>query len=153
MTNPVFSVADLVTKTLNRQVAALPFRYTSRGETEILLLTSRRAKRFIVPKGWPTEELADYDVAAQKAYEEAGVIGKALHTPVGDYLHWKKSGGEAACVMVDVYALEVRKQLRKWPQMKRRQLSWFSLSDASGVAYAPGLAELVKNFVPSCTRF
>jgi hypothetical protein len=141
-------VVGLVIETLKRQVAALPFRKTSRGEHEVLLLTSRKAKRFILPKGWPAKELEDFQVAAQKAYEEAGVIGKTHRTPVGDYLHWMRPDDGVACIMVDVYALEVREQLRKWPQMKVRRSNWFSLSDASGIAYAPGLAELLKNFVP-----
>jgi hypothetical protein len=135
-----------VTGSLRRQVAALPFRRTPRGAPEVLLLTSRKALRFILPKGWPSKKLADFELAALKAYEEAGVVGKAWRTPVGDYLHWQRPRDKMACVMVNVYAFEVRKQLSRWPQMNARQSNWFSLNDAAGVAYAPGLAELLKNF-------
>ncbi|RVA46075.1 NUDIX hydrolase, partial [Mesorhizobium sp. M7A.F.Ca.CA.004.09.1.2] len=34
-----------------RQVAAIPFRLTARGDIEVMLVTSRTTRRFIVPKG------------------------------------------------------------------------------------------------------
>ena len=40
--------------TTGTQVAALPYRVTDAG-LEILLITSRRTHRWIVPKGWPAK--------------------------------------------------------------------------------------------------
>lgn len=34
------------------QVAALPYRIGDDGQVEILLITTRRTKRYIFPKGW-----------------------------------------------------------------------------------------------------
>ncbi|TIU62201.1 MAG: NUDIX hydrolase, partial [Mesorhizobium sp.] len=36
-----------------RQVAAIPFRLGPDGGIEVMLVTSRTTRRFIVPKGWP----------------------------------------------------------------------------------------------------
>jgi 8-oxo-dGTP pyrophosphatase MutT (NUDIX family) len=73
-----------------RQIAALPFRRTTAGEIEILLITSRETGRFIIPKGWPMKRLSDPDAAAREAYEEAGVVGKVQRKPICDYLYWKR---------------------------------------------------------------
>jgi hypothetical protein len=38
------------------QVAALPYRIRDDGQVEILLITTRRTKRYIIPKGWRMKE-------------------------------------------------------------------------------------------------
>jgi hypothetical protein len=35
------------------QYGALPYHFTKGGELEILLVTTRRSKRWTIPKGWP----------------------------------------------------------------------------------------------------
>ncbi|HEY3622474.1 MAG TPA: NUDIX domain-containing protein [Roseiarcus sp.] len=45
---------------------------------EILLVTTRQSKRWIIPKGWPIKGLRPAKSAAREAFEEAGVRG-----PVG----------------------------------------------------------------------
>ena len=39
------------------QLAALPWRRTSGGDVEVLLITSRETRRWIIPKGWPMKGL------------------------------------------------------------------------------------------------
>ena len=51
------------------QFAALCYRI-KRGKVQVLLVTSRRTKRWIVPKGWPMEGRTPADSAAQEAWEE-----------------------------------------------------------------------------------
>ena len=53
------------------QIAAMPIRRAADGSTELLLVTSRTTRRWIVPKGWPIKGLKDHDAAAREAYEEA----------------------------------------------------------------------------------
>ena len=54
------------------QYGALPYRYTKSGAPEILLVTTRQTKRWIIPKGWPIKGLKPAKSAAREAYEEAG---------------------------------------------------------------------------------
>jgi hypothetical protein len=35
------------------QIGVLPYRITSDGEVEVMLLTSRGTGRWVIPKGWP----------------------------------------------------------------------------------------------------
>ena len=55
-----------------RQYAALPIRMGDSG-TEVMLVTSRSSRRWIIPKGWPEKRLAPRVVAAMEAFEEAGM--------------------------------------------------------------------------------
>jgi hypothetical protein len=44
---------------LRAQYATLPYRFTTSAALEILLVTSRRSKRWIIPKGWSIMSSAD----------------------------------------------------------------------------------------------
>ena len=55
-----------------KQFAALPYR-TSDANLKILLITTRKKRRWSVPKGWPIKRCAPFETAATEAYEEAGV--------------------------------------------------------------------------------
>jgi 8-oxo-dGTP pyrophosphatase MutT (NUDIX family) len=60
------------------QYGALPYRFTKSGAPEILLVTTRQTKRWIIPKGWPIKGLKPAKSAAREAYEEAGVRGSVF---------------------------------------------------------------------------
>ena len=64
------------------------------GRPEVLLLTSRETKRWIIPKGWPIRGLKPREVAARDAYEEAGLRGtiSGKH-PIGAYHYEKRLRG------------------------------------------------------------
>ena len=57
------------------QNAGLPYRVTKAGALEILLVTTRQTRRWIIPKGWPIKGLKPANSAAREAFEEAGVSG------------------------------------------------------------------------------
>lgn len=66
-----------------RQIAVLPYRFggpAQDGPTEILLITSRETKRWVVPKGNPLTGMTRHAAAAVEAEEEAGVIGAVCPT-------------------------------------------------------------------------
>ena len=63
---------------VRKQYGAVPYRFR-RGSVEILLITSRQTKRWIVPKGWPKKS-ARYTTKSE-AYEESGVRAKYGHEP------------------------------------------------------------------------
>jgi 8-oxo-dGTP pyrophosphatase MutT (NUDIX family) len=72
------------------QYAALPFRVGADGRPQVLLLTSRETKRWVIPKGWPMHGKKPREVAAQEAFEEAGLVGTLIgKRPVGSF-HYAK---------------------------------------------------------------
>ncbi|MER9435515.1 NUDIX hydrolase [Mesorhizobium sp. M0011] len=127
-----------------RQVAAIPFRLIARGDIEVMLVTSRTTRRFIVPKGWPMKGKSGRKAATIEAQEEAGVLGKTLKEPAGTYSYWKRLANRFVRVDVIVYLLEVTEELADWQEAKRRQRAWLAPADAAMLIDEPDLSTLVK---------
>jgi len=127
-----------------RQVAAIPFRLGQAGDIEIMLVTSRTTKRFIVPKGWPMKGKSGRKAAMIEAQEEAGVLGKILKEPAGTYSYWKRLANRFVHVDVIVYLLEVTEELADWQEAKRRQRAWLAPADAASLIDEPDLSTLVS---------
>jgi 8-oxo-dGTP pyrophosphatase MutT (NUDIX family) len=130
------------------QVAALPFRRNADGAVEVLLITSRETRRFIIPKGWPMKKLADPDAAAKEALEEAGVVGIVRRKPVANYSYWKRLTRTFELVKVDVYPLRVLDQHDTWREQAVRNCGWLPPDKAWLLIDEPGLAQIVRTFNP-----
>jgi len=128
-----------------QQIAALCWR-KRKGAVEVLLVTSRETRRWVIPKGWPMEGLADFNAARREAFEEAGVEGRMRREPIGQYFYEKRGKKEVLPVTVTVYALEVVKKLKSWPEAKERERSWFSPHDAMLRVAEPGLKDILSTF-------
>lgn len=142
-----------MTKTRNEtpihQIAALPWRRRG-GEIEVLLVTSRETKRWVIAKGNPMIDLDDPLAAAQEAYEEAGVQGDIRHQPVGSYPYDKRfKDGRCLRCEVEVYPLEVLIQLGSWPEADQRKRQWMLAEEAAQKVHEPELAKLIRNFAAS----
>lgn len=128
-----------------RQVGALPFRHGGDGKTKILLVTSRESRRWVIPKGWPMKGRKPFEAAAREAYEEAGLRGAVGKRPIGLYLYQKRLRNlDTVLCQVKVFPLEVRKQLKHFPEARQRELRWFTPSDAAEAVSEPGLAALIR---------
>jgi 8-oxo-dGTP pyrophosphatase MutT (NUDIX family) len=129
-----------------RQVAALPWR----GEgpaLEILLVSSRETRRWVIPKGWPMKDKADHLAAAQEAYEEAGLDGVIVEQPAGDYEYLKRlKSGAAKLVKVDVYPMKVTGEHATWPEKGQRTLQWMAPVEAALAVQEPELRDLIARF-------
>jgi len=128
------------------QYAALPVRFTGEGKIEVLLLTSRDTRRWVVPKGWPIRRLSPGAVAAQEAYEEAGLEGTIEpETPIGHYRYEKRlDGGSTVRVQVNVFVLRVVRQMEAWPEQAERETRWFAPEQAADLVAEPGLATILR---------
>ena len=94
-----------------QQFAALPFR--DEDGLQVMLVTSRETRRWVLPKGWPIKGLKPHSVAAREALEEAGLTGRMSKEPIGSYRYRKRlRNGAALTCEVDVFPMAVLKQRR-----------------------------------------
>jgi 8-oxo-dGTP pyrophosphatase MutT (NUDIX family) len=129
----------------NVQYAALPWRAASDGGLEILLITSRETRRWIIPKGWPIRGLTPPQSAAREAFEEAGVDGVPGSDPIGCYTYLKRlSGGRPQTMQVTVFPLRVLSEAARWPEQRQREKRWSPPQDAAGCVDEPELRELLR---------
>lgn len=128
-----------------QQVAALPFVPRSQG-FDVLLITSRRGKRWLLPRGWTRAQQAQVDTAAQEAFEEAGVVGDVHGTPIGEFVYRKsmRQGYSVDC-HVFVYPLLVTQHLAEWPECEKRERRWVDLTKAGELVGDPDLANLLAD--------
>ncbi len=126
------------------QVAALPIRVGEDGGAQVLLLTSRETKRWIIPKGWTMKGRKPWEAAAREALEEAGVVGRPHKRPIGSYVYFKRQKTHFDVCRVDVYVLAFAKQLETWREIGQREAKWFGLAEASDLVEEPGLVALLE---------
>jgi 8-oxo-dGTP pyrophosphatase MutT (NUDIX family) len=128
-----------------QQYAALPWRLTP--DFEILLITSRETRRWVIPKGWPMPGKSAGESAAQEAYEEAGIRGEMTAEAIGHYSYRKRmQRGAKKRFRVDVFAMEVSEVLDLWPEAHERTRQWHSPQEAANRVDEPELAILIRTF-------
>ncbi|WP_293905021.1 NUDIX hydrolase [Phenylobacterium sp.] len=129
------------------QYAALPWRRRADGAVEVLVITSRESRRWVIPKGWPMQDKAPGECAAQEAFEEAGVVGAPGRKTLGTYHYDKRlRSGRLQHVRVLVYGLEVREERDIWPEMTERDRNWTTAAEAAGLVDEPELKSLLTRF-------
>jgi len=131
-----------VIKRLNKQIAVLPYRRS--GKTlEVLLITSRETKRWVIPKGWPMKGKKDWNAAATEGFEEAGLKGEVGQKSIGIYHYVKrKKSGDLDCE-VTVYPFEITKMLEDWPEKGERRRKWFDAARAAELVEEEGLKAII----------
>ena len=128
------------------QYGVLPYREGENG-LEVLLVTSRETRRWIIPKGWPMKSRSPRQAAAQEALEEAGVVGKAERTVLGHYRYWKQvRDGLAFQCEVTVFPMRVREQHERWLEEHQRERRWFNVADAAVAVGEEELKALILGF-------
>ena len=131
-----------------RQVAALPWRRGAEGP-EILLITSRETRRWVIPKGGRMTGRSDAEAAAQEALEEAGVEGLVDERPLGQFRYLKQQKRRAPrWLTVDVYGLRVEAEHDDWKERAERVREWMSREEAARRVDEPELKALIAAFEP-----
>jgi 8-oxo-dGTP pyrophosphatase MutT (NUDIX family) len=110
-----------------------------KGELEILLITSRKERRWIIPKGVIEHDFTARNSAAKEALEEAGVKGSVQSKPLGIYRH-RKWG--RTCT-VKVYPMLVTRIFKVWEEADRDR-KWVSLEKALKLVSDGGLKRVMK---------
>jgi 8-oxo-dGTP pyrophosphatase MutT (NUDIX family) len=126
------------------QVGALCWR--RQPVLEVLLVTSLRTQRWIIPKGWPHKGLDMARSAATEAREEAGVFGDVAAKPFGHYRYMKKKAVRTLPCVVQVFPLLVKGRSINWPEKGLRTLRWFPAGQAAMRVQEPELRHLLLQF-------
>ncbi len=123
------------------QAAALPWRRRD-GSLEVLLVTSRRGHRWVLPKGLINPGETPAQAAVREAWEEAGLEGAQPGPGLGHY-HCGKWNGRCE---VDVFAFEVSGELAEFPEVGLRRRQWMSADEARALLDEPGLRAIFDRF-------
>ena len=122
------------------QSAVIPYRMRE-GAPEILLVSSRKKRRWVIPKGIQEPELSAAESAAKEAWEEAGARGEVDPSPLGQY-QYEKWGG--VCT-VDVFPMRVSELVddEHWEE-SHRDRKWVSPKAAAKLLKEPELRAMVE---------
>ena len=108
-----------------RQSAVLPYRLRD-GDPEVLLITSRGGRRWVLPKGIVEPGMTAPASAAKEAREEAGIEGRVSKRCLGSYRQDKWGG---TC-RIKVFPMKVTAEFADWPEAAIRRRAWLPLSAA-----------------------
>jgi 8-oxo-dGTP pyrophosphatase MutT (NUDIX family) len=133
-----------------QQFGALPFRWSRHGSLEVMLVTTRGRKRWIIPKGWPIPDLEPHDSAAREAFEEAGLVGSVDPSAVGSFRYNKRLGpGRQVRCTVEVFPLHVDHQRPHWLEKGERETRWLSARKAASLVSEADLKKILLSFHPN----
>ncbi|MBY5918547.1 NUDIX hydrolase [Rhizobium leguminosarum] len=137
-----------------QQYGAVCFRYLGDDDkVEILLVTSRQSRRWVIPKGWPIRRKKPFETAATEAWEEAGVQGSVRKKPIGRYTYLKELGHDVVSpYMVDLFQIEVKRLTDDFKERGERVLVWVSPDEAARRVRELELKSLLVSFRPHRPR-
>ena len=108
---------------------------------EVVLVTSRSRKRWVIPKGGLEPDMTPAESAANEAWEEAGLLGRVSEQPLGCYGYVKMG----LLHRVEVYSLQVAQVLEQWLEMHQRSRRWVSPQAAADLVHEEGLKAILRS--------
>jgi 8-oxo-dGTP pyrophosphatase MutT (NUDIX family) len=127
------------------QSGVIPYRKNN-DVLEVLLITSIRKKKWIIPKGYVEFNLSPFESAKKEAFEEAGIIGSNETFELGK-IELKKGNG---VTHIRIFSMEVIKVLDDYPEKELRKRKWFDIKEASSkvtMPEIPGMLTILQNKV------
>jgi 8-oxo-dGTP pyrophosphatase MutT (NUDIX family) len=119
------------------QSGVIPYWRVER-QWRVLLVSSRRGRRWVAPKGAIERGMTPWESAAKEALEEAGVRGRVAPKSLGEY-QYRKFGD---LFVVQMYPLLVTEVLDKWDEDFRQRL-WLPPDEASKQIEEPELGAMI----------
>jgi 8-oxo-dGTP pyrophosphatase MutT (NUDIX family) len=127
------------------QYGVIPVRRTAESGLEVLLITSRDTRRWVVPRGNPILGKSPAESAAQEAFEEAGITGRTGPEPLGRYRYEKRRrDGRSVEAEVLLFRMDVDEVADQWPEMRQRERRWFGVEEAAVAVHETELADLIR---------
>ncbi len=121
------------------QSGVVPYRWHL-GELQVLLVTTRRQRRWIIPKGIVEPDMSPAESAINEAWEEAGLRGSLHRLSIGEY-RYPKWGGMCT---VQVFLLKVEQVAEAWPEAASRKRQWMSVAEAARRVREPEMARILE---------
>lgn len=116
------------------QSAVVPYRLNE-NEIEVLLVTSIKKKKWILPKGYVEYSLTPFESAKKEAFEEAGITGSNETEEIGEFINGKNENKK----LVRVYLMKVIEQMDDYPEKNLRKRKWFKLDEAINTVDSEGI--------------
>jgi len=127
------------------QYGVLPVRQAADGGLEILLITSRDTRRWVVPRGNPIAGKSPAESAAQEAFEEAGIVGPVETEAIGLYSYEKRRRLRGSVpASVHLFRMTVEEEREDWPEKGQRERRWFAPDEAGAAVHEAELARLIR---------
>ena len=128
------------------QYGVIATRPAADGSLEVLLITSRETRRWVVPRGNPIPGKSPAESAAQEAFEEAGIIGPVGAEPLGRYVYGKRRrNGKVEPAEVELFAMRVAEEREDWPEKSQRERRWFAPAEAAAAVLEDKLADMIRS--------
>jgi len=121
------------------QSGVIPYRKKN-GKTEVLLVTSIRRKKWIIPKGFIEYNMSPFQSAKKEAFEEAGVKGSNTTKILGSYTV-RKNGSE---LLTKIYSMKVTRVYKDFPEKNLRKRKWLPVSEAAKKVSVPEIARMIR---------
>ena len=121
-----------------QQSAVVPVRIQD-DRLKILMITSRKGKRWVIPKGIIESDLSPANSAAKEALEEAGILGEVFPEPLGTFFY-DKWGGTCS---VQVFVMMVTQVHEVWLEDFRDRV-WLDLEGAIDRVREMALQKIMK---------
>ena len=118
------------------------------GTRRFWLVTSRRTRRWVLPKGGIDEGMSAPEAAAQEAFEEAGLIGVMSPDPVGAYQVPKIRPPLIWTVRVALYPMRVTQVLNDWQESDQRNRRLVTIEEAAGMIHESEIVDLIRRTLP-----
>jgi len=121
--------------------AAIPYRVAGR-RIDVLCITSRNGKRWIIPKGQWDDGYDLREIAVMETWEESGAVGSLGEEAVGIYED-DRNGRQGRIL---VYAMKVDEVRDEYPESAIRERRWLALPEAVKLIDFAPLSSLVESF-------
>ena len=121
------------------QSGVIPYQRGEDGGWRVLLITSNKGKRWVIPKGIVEPGDTSAESAAEEAWEEAGIRGRVHEPAVGRY-EYEKWGGVCD---VEVFLMRVDQVADEWDE-SHRDRRWFDPDNTAEKMRERDLAALIR---------
>lgn len=115
----------------------------------VMLISTRKKKKWTLPKGIIEPGHSPRASAAKEALEEAGIRGQ-IHGQRFDYFEYHKWGGTCT---VDVFLMEVSEVLDQWPEKGQRQRILVDPCQAPGLIGREAIKPVLEHFCREQARW
>lgn len=123
-----------------KQSGVIPYRLNN-GVLEILLITSIKRQKWIIPKGYVEFNLSPFESAKKEAFEEAGIIGSNETYELGTV----ELDTGIGLTHMKIFSMEVIKILDDYPEKELRKRKWFNAEEASLKVTIPDIPVMIAS--------